>query len=308
MAGPVVPEPVRNKAAQAGATDWLATLPGLLDVLADDWNLRIGEPFGDGTEAYVAGVELADGTEAVLKLMVPRPREPRPTAAAEQEIAVLDLVGGRGCAELLRSDAARGAMLLERLGPALVDLNLPIGERLEILATVATDFWRPAPEVDLGLRTGDEKGRWLVGYITEMWEALDDPCSERVIDHALACAERRIAAHDNERAMLVHGDVHQWNVLQSTAGFKLIDPDGLLAEPAYDLGVLMREDPVELLDGDPRDRSRWLAQRCGVDEQAIWEWGVVERVSTALLATSIDLQPIGREMLHAAEVIAASDA
>jgi hypothetical protein len=25
--------------------------------------------------------------------------------------------------------------------------------------------------------------------------------------------------------------------------FKLVDPDGLLAEPEYDLGIVMREDP-----------------------------------------------------------------
>jgi hypothetical protein len=46
------------------------------------------------------------------------------------------------------------------------------------------------------------------------------------------------------------------------------------------LGVLMREDPVELLAGDPRSRARRLARRCGLDATAIWEWGVAERVST----------------------------
>jgi len=29
--------------------------------------------------------------------------------------------------------------------------------------------------------------------------------------------------------VLVHGDVHQWNALRAGAGFKLDDPDGLLA-------------------------------------------------------------------------------
>ena len=87
-------------------------------------------------------------------------------------------------------------------------------------------------------------------------------------------------------------------------GFKLIDPDGLLAEPAYDLGVLMREDPVELMSGDPFARASWLGERTGLDAAAIWEWGVVERVSTGLTAASIDLQPIGAQMLDAADRIA----
>jgi streptomycin 6-kinase len=129
------------------------------------------------------------------------------------------------------------------------------------------------------------------------------------VAHALACAARRVRAHDDERAVLVHGDVHQWNALQAGAGFKLVDPDGLLAEREYDLGVVMREDPEQLLRGDAGrrawDRARWLARRCGLDATAIYEWGAVERVSTGLLATRIGLQPVGRQMLAAADSIAA---
>ncbi|MGD0394188.1 MAG: hypothetical protein ABSC41_16285 [Acidimicrobiales bacterium] len=70
------------------------------------------------------------------------------------------------------------------------------------------------------------------------------------------------------------------------------------------MGVLMREDPLELLDGDPHHRARWLARRCGLDADAIWERGVVERVSTGLLLTQIDLDPVGRDMLAVADHVA----
>jgi streptomycin 6-kinase len=69
----------------------------------------------------------------------------------------------------------------------------------------------------------------------------------------------------------------------------------------------MREDPLELLEGDPTDRARWLARRCGLKARAVWEWGVVERVSTGLLASDVDLQPLGRDMLAVADVIAELD-
>jgi streptomycin 6-kinase len=103
---------------------------------------------------------------------------------------------------------------------------------------------------------------------------------------------------------LVHGDVHQLNALESDDGFKLVDPDGLLAEAEYDLGILMRGDPVELLAGNPFDRALWLAGRTGLEPIPIWEWGVVERLSTALLCTQIGLQPLGHETLRAAEAVA----
>jgi len=214
---------------------------------------------------------------------------------------VLRLANGEGCVRLLRDDEARGALLLERLGRSLRELALPIGQRHEVLCSTAARVWRPAP--GCGLPTGADKGRWLVDAITIMWEELDCPCSERAVEYALACAARRIAAHDDDRAVLVHGDVHEWNALEAGDGFKLVDPDGLLAEAEYDMGILMREDPLELLDGDGHERAHWLAARSDLDATAIWEWGV-ERVSTGLLCTKIDLQPVGREMLAIADRVA----
>jgi streptomycin 6-kinase len=291
-----VPEVVRAKALQAGAGAWLAELPDLVAELEREWGITVGRAYDDPTEAYVAEAVLADGTPAVLKLLVPRPGQ------AADEITVLRLADGAGCVRLLASDAGRSALLLDRLGPSLYELGLPYARRLEIMCGLAARLWRPVPDVDLC--TGAEKGRWLIEHIEAMWAQLDGPCSRAAVDHALTCAERRIAAHSPERAVLVHGDVHQWNTLQTRdGGFALVDPDGLLAEPEYDLGVLMREDPVELMAGDPRERARGLAARTGCDPVAIWEWGVIERVSTGLLATAIGLQPVGAQMLRAADAI-----
>ena len=301
-----IPAAVRNKALAVGAARWLDDLPGLIASLERDWQITVGRPFPDATEAFVAAAvpsaeavpSAAAEPSSVLKLMIPRAGD-----HARNEITVLRLAGGDGCARLLRTDEARGALLLERLGRPLVQLALPLARRHEILCATAALLWRPAP--GCGLPTGADKGRWLSDFITAAWLELDRPCSERAVEYALACAARRVAAHDDERAVLVHGDVHQWNVLEAGAdlGFKLVDPDGLLAEAEYDLGVVMREDPVELRHGDPGERARWLARRCGLDAAAIWEWGVVERVSTGLLCTRIELQPVGREMLSTADYV-----
>jgi streptomycin 6-kinase len=297
-----IPETVRTKALVAGAHQWLDDLPALVADLERDWEITAGDVYDGGTEAYVARAVRADGTPAVLKLLVPRP-----TDDAANEITVLRLADGDGCAALLRDDASRGAMLVERLGPSLADLRLPIGQRHEILCTTAQRLWRPA--AGSGLPTGAQKGRWLIDHIVTTWEKLDRPCDERAVDHALACAEHRIVAHDDERAVLVHGDVHEWNTLSAVSpavgGWKFVDPDGLLAEAEYDMGIVMREDAEELMQGEPYARARWLAQRTGLDATAIWEWGVVERVSTGLLCTMIGLQPFGRQMLSAADRIAA---
>jgi streptomycin 6-kinase len=289
---------VRQKALAVGALAWLDDLPLLVASLEHDWSIAVGDAYTDSTEAFVAKATCEDGTPAVLKLLVPRSGD-----AAANEITVLRLTRGEGCVRLLRDDPARGALLLERLGRSLYELGLPIGRRHEILCSTVANVWRPAPES--GLPTGAEKGRWLADFIVSTWEELNRSCSERAVDHAIACAERRVVAHRDERAVLVHGDVHQWNALEAEDGFRLVDPDGLLAEPEYDLGIIMREDPLDISDSDPHERARWLAARTGLDATAIWEWGVVERVSTGLLGTKVGLQPVSRQMLAVADRLAA---
>jgi streptomycin 6-kinase len=283
---------VRNKALAEGAGRWLRDLPDLVSALEREWSITVGRSYEDTTEAFVAEATLADGTPAVLKLLIDRPGD-----HARNEITVLRLADGGGCARLLRDDVARAALLEERLGRSLHQLTLPI------LCSAAERVWRPAP--GCALANGADKGRKLADSIPAAWEELGRPCSERAIADALSCLARRIAAHDDERAVLVHGDVHEWNALEAAGGgFKLVDPDGLLAEAEYDMGVLMREDPLELLHGDPRERARWLAARCALDAAAIWEWGVAERVATGLMMTKIELQPIGRQMLATADHVA----
>ena len=289
-----IPAVVRQKALAAGAQAWIDELPALVRSIEVEWGISVGRPYRDSTEAFVAEATSVDGTPAVLKLIVPRDGE-----AAAHEAAVLRLADGEGCPRLLREDVSRGALLIERLGRSLYALGISTRRRHEILVSAAKRIWRPA--ADAGLPTGAAKAGWLADFIPSMWEELDRPCSERAVEHALASAKRRGEAHRDEAAVLVHGDVHQWNALEAADGFKLVDPDGLLAEAEYDLGIIMREDP---LDGDLRKRAGWLADRTGLDADAIWEWGVVERVSTGLLGTRVGLQPIARQMLAVADELA----
>ena len=95
-----------------------------------------------------------------------------------------------------------------------------------------------------------------------------------------------------------------FRLLDGTPGYKFVDPDGLFAEPAYDLGILMRGWNEELLAGDTlalgRARCAMLAELTGVDGEAIWQWGFIERVSTGLLLTQLGL-PDARDTLAIAE-------
>jgi len=292
-----IPEALRTNVRIAGAEAWLRDLPALVADFERAWSITVGRTLEGGHEAFVAEATMGDGTPAVLKILVPRSDEVR------HEITALRLADGEGCAQLYHADEGAGAMLIERLGRMLFDLHLPLERRLAIMCDTVSRVWRPAQM--RGLATGTAKGRWLVDFVARTWEEAGRPCSEGAVAYAIACAERRIAAHDDERAVLVHGDVHQWNTLEAGDGYKLIDPDGLLAEPEYDLGVLLRGDPVELMQGDPTERARWLAGRTGLDATAAWEWGAVERVSSGLVCHVMEMQLEARQFLEAAEYVTA---
>lgn len=298
-----VPEAVRLRALAAGTAGeaWLAGLERSVGELAHMWNLSIGRTLQGGTEAFVAEATLADGRKAVLKI---RPPEP---ALLAGELQVLLAARGRGYAEVYAVDAARGAVLIERLGPPLAELGLSVDAQLTIICETLAEAWVPPPEGVLFM-TGAQKARSLGDFIVTTWQELGKPCSALVVATALRYVEARYLAFNPASAVLAHGDAHPWNTLlvpgDGPRRFKFVDPDGLCIERAYDLAIPMREWTSELLDGDPLvlgvQRCHRLAERTGVNPEPIWQWGLIERTSTGLLCMQLGLEG-GRDMLTVAE-------
>ncbi len=284
-----IPDAVRAKALLDGLGEaWLAELPGQAQALARAWGLELGETMTGGTEAVVVAARTADGREAVLKLPPPGADPTR------SELRTLLAGRGRGYAEVLAHDDASGALLLERLGPQLHELGLPLDAQLIAICETLRLAWTqpPAGETFIDARG---KAAFLAELIETEWEALGRPCARRTVDVALAFAADRAAAFDPQAARLCHGDAHSWNTLVDpgvapggeSRRFKLVDPDGVFIEPAYDLAIPMREWAADLLAGDPVERGmvrcRRLADLTGVAPGPIWRWGLVERLSTGLL-------------------------
>jgi len=285
--GPIdVPDAVRITARSHGdlGAQWLADLPAIFAELEQRWDIAVGATLSGGTAACVAKATMADGTAAVVKVAMPVTIDG--AGVFDRSVLAFELAAGRGCARLLAHDREFSALLIERLGRNLDALGLSVHRQLEIICATVRQMWVPVP-ADTNLPTGAEKAAWLAEFIASAWEELDHPCSAHAVDTALAFAAERAAAFDPQTAVLVHGDAHSWNTLEAGAGaFKLVDPEGLVSEPAHDLAVPMRELNAELLAGDAlhlgRERARLLGLLTDVDEHAIWQWGFIERVSTGL--------------------------
>ena len=304
-----IPAPVRLKALAAGdiGATWLAGLRHTLSDLAQSWRLTLGQALAGGTEALVVEASMADGRQAVVKLFPPAP----PSVAAG-ELETLLAAGGRGYAAVYAYDEARAAVLLERLGVPLAALGLPVDAQIVIICETLKQAWATPPN-GAPFTNGVEKARGLSDFIETTWHTLGKPCPEQIIATALRYAASRAQRFDLRSAVLAHGDAHAFNTLlvpgSAPQRFKFIDPDGLFIERAYDLAIPMREWSDDLLAGDPLGRAvqrcRRLAALTGVDEEAIWQWGFIERVSTALLCLRVGLAG-GRDMLAVAEACAQS--
>jgi streptomycin 6-kinase len=315
---------VRAKAAQLGPAGqrWLDDLPQAVAALEQLWSVAVTEPLSGGSASYVARVRTGGGM-AVLKMMLPGPE-------FSGQARTLEQARGRGYARLLAADADRSALLMEMLGQPMASLGLAPEIAIRELCRALAEAWRVAVPAGATVAPGTDKASELGQEIAKLWEELARPCSERVLLRALGYARSRTAAFDLRRCVVVHGDPHPGNALAAPAirpvaglgtlagtgaagtgaggRFAFIDPDGFLAEPAHDLGVVLRDWCHELLAGDARDLAsrycRLLADQTGVAAAAIWEWGFLERVSTGLYILSLGEPELARPFLDTAELLA----
>jgi streptomycin 6-kinase len=130
-----LPSLVRQRALSSGSVGarWLEQLPDVLAGLSARWGLQLGRIYRGGTAGYVAAARDTSGLDVVLKVAMPLDDEE--IAGHRRSVTAHRLADGRGCARLLAHDDTVSAMLLERLGPNLDDVGMPVPRLLETVAT-----------------------------------------------------------------------------------------------------------------------------------------------------------------------------
>ncbi|MEO8540227.1 MAG: aminoglycoside phosphotransferase family protein [bacterium] len=279
-----VPTLVHRRALAMGESGaaWLQELDATVSGLAADWDLRVGRVLDGGSSALVAEVLMPGDVAAILKVVGP--------GFSTVEADILSAAEGRGYARLYHHNRAKRAMVIERLGPPMWQEHWPQDQQLPLYCAAVQEAWKVTFDPQ-GLIDGAGKAAGLEAFIPRTWESLERPCSERTVALALDFAARRRTAFDPTRAVICHGDAHPGNLLaplDSSGTYKFIDPDGGFIEPEYDLGCWLRGwRPARRHEPHPgrlaREAARQLALLTGTDEQAIWEWGFVERVASGLL-------------------------
>ena len=260
---------------------WLSALPSLLEDCARRWSLTLSPPFPNLMFNYVAPVVRADGTEAVLKVGVPN-KELRTEAAA------LRAFNGRGSVRLLESDADAGVLLLERLRPGAVLTTLADeahdDEATRIAASVMRGLWCPALVGHDFPTVADWGGSF--DHLRARFGGGTGPLPRAQVDEAEALFSELLASSGSP--VLLHGDLHHDNILSAHRRLWLaVDPKGVVGEPAYEVGALLRnlwpdrhahQNPGRLLER----RAHQLAEELGLDRARVRGWAVTQAVLSAV--------------------------
>ena len=284
---------------------WLGELPEVVAELEARWLVTLDRSLAGGTAAFVASGRTMDDTPVVIKVSLPDP-------ALRYEIETLERARGRGYVRLLAHETSRGAMLLEALGPSLNRCGLTPAEQLAILGALASTAWTVGRPAAGQMAVPFNKAVELCDLVDRLWRELEPDCPIGVRDEALACADRRAAAFEPAECVVVHGDAAAANALRVLApragaetGFVFVDPDGFVGEPAYDLGVALRDWCTELrASADPgallASFAELLAAPSGISVATVLDWAYLERVSTGLSALSIGLPGMAEPLLATA--------
>ena len=216
--------------------------------VAAEWELELGEPFALARYSFVAPA----GAGAVLKVT------PREDDEADEEADALELWDGDGAVRLLRRDRERRALLVERAQPGEAIAELPEDEATAIAVGVAERLWKRGQSPFRSVH--DHVPRWLAS----------------AADHELAPLAQELYARLEKRSeMLVHGDFHHHNILQSTRGPLAIDPKPMLGESEYDVpSFLWNPIPYRMRRGVTERRLAAFAA-AGLDEERMRAWAVI---------------------------------
>ena len=274
-----LPEQFRRTVTETypGGALWLQELPGRIEEISRRWLLSVGSPFPNLSFNFVAPVSLPDTTEAVLKLGPPN-------TELSSEIEVLRIYDGNGCVRLLAAEPDAGAVLMERLRPGAMLATLENDEiATNVAANIMRKLWRPLPTDHLF----PTLTRWFQA-LTELRCKFDGgtgPIPPRLFAEAESLFRDLISSHGE--SVLLHGDIHHFNILSAHRALWLaIDPKGIAGEREFDTAQFLLNPWPKLLEQPDPDRI--LARRIdqfseelGFDRARIRGWGICNAVLSA---------------------------
>jgi streptomycin 6-kinase len=245
-------------------------------------------PWAGGNHDIGRG-DLAPTNHVVLKMGVPNNE-------LRSEMAALRLFNGEGASKLLDYDEERCWLLLERLHPGVMLVEMEDDEeRTHIAAEVMKRMWvgldtlreEHAELLDQRNNNFIQLTDWFFGGFERMRKRFDGgtgPFNKKIVERVESSVKDFFA--ENHSPVLMHGDFHHYNILSSERGWLVIDPKGVIGPAAYEVGPFMLNPWEKLSDGVNyksmiRKRVDILHEHLGFERERILEWSLAHAVLSA---------------------------
>lgn len=256
---------------------WLKQLPAMLRTIELTLSIKIDQPFANLSFSFVAPCTLSNGEQAVFKCCLPNKE-------LTTEIAALKYFNSEGCVKLLDSDANAGWIIIERLYPG------------EILSSVTDDesatraFIEVMQKLHKPINSSQEfptVATWLKGFERLRYEFNGEtgPFPQELVDYAEKLAQE--LSQSSTLSVLLHGDLHHYNILSSNRGVWLaIDPKGVIGEPEYEVGAFMKNPMPKLMSLNNLKkvlsrRIEIIVEMAGFDRERLLAWSFVNVMLSA---------------------------
>lgn len=261
-----------------GGAAWLKSIPKVIKKYESRWSIKVLPPYTLSFN-YVAPVQRADGSMAVLKMIYPGDLE------FKSEIKALEYFKGNGIVKLLEVDEKDAIILLEHIAPGKPLSSLDNDDQAtKIIAKVIKKLQEKSSTANNFVSINDwvsEIPKYKQGFLGEQ-----APLPTLLVNKAEILFKQLIAT--SAKPILVHGDLHHDNILQSNkSGWLAIDPKGVSAEPAYEVAAMIRN-PYEKLKDIPdlapllRRRITILSEELEIDPQRILDWCFAQTMLSAV--------------------------
>lgn len=252
-------------------SQWINDLTNLIERCTQKWTLSEVKTIPNLTYNYVA-YALRAGKPVVLKLRCNKHE-------LEKEVSALQAFASYGVARMLNIDYALGAMLLECVQPGSSLVSLVPSKDMQATEIAARVLHRlhqaPIP---------DNKKFQTLEHVLPKFDT-----EFAALSPFIECA-RMLRAHllaTQPREVLLHGDFHHDNILLGENNrWLVIDPEGLIGDPGYDMGLFIRNPLALLLDQSEvkqliLNRIKDFSEFFGYDKERLRQWTYLQAISSA---------------------------
>lgn len=261
---------IKNTYGPAGVT-WLTQLPIIIEQCATLWKLTHLHPFANLTYNYVLS-GMQDGIPVVLKLRCA-------VAELRKEVAALTTFQDHGCVKLLDHDEQLSALLIEQIIPGnTLSLYLPNDD--SNATHIAADLVKMLHDTNIS-------STYNFPSLEVVLPDLSKNFSELMLFLTRARELRKSLLATQHNKVLLHGDFHHGNILlTSNNQWLVIDPEGIIGDPIYDLAIYIRNPLKEMIvlphaQEIVTNRIHDFATLLGYSPQRIYDWTYLQAVCSA---------------------------